>query len=81
MLLISGEITKFPSTGLDVQMTNQWIISRTNELVKTKKPNALKTATLINQAINQGKPINKIVVGVNEGRAVTINLGNKVIVK
>lgn len=36
MLLISGEITKFPSTGLDVQMTNQWIISRTNELVKTK---------------------------------------------
>ncbi|UXJ57026.1 MULTISPECIES: hypothetical protein [Acinetobacter] len=62
-------------------MTNQWIISRTNELVKTKKPNALKTATLINQAINQGKPINKIVVGVNEGRAVTINLGNKVIVK
>ncbi|WP_307002721.1 hypothetical protein [Acinetobacter baylyi] len=59
-------------------MTNQWIISRTNELVKTKKPNALKTATLINQAINQGKPINKIVVGVNDSRAITLNLGNEV---
>ncbi len=69
------------STGLDVQMTDEWIISRTGELRTSGNANAIKTSTLIDQAIQKGKPINKIVVGVNEGRAVTINLGNKVIVK
>lgn len=69
------------STGLDVQMSDEWIISRTGELRTSDNANAIKTSTLIDQAIQKGKPISKIVVGVNEGRAVTINLGNKVIVK
>lgn len=64
--------------AIGVQMSDQWIISRTEALVKTKNPDALKTARLINQAVNQGKPINKIIVGVNESRTITINLGNKV---
>ena len=46
--------------------------------VKTNNPDAIKTAGLITKAINQGKPINKIVVGVNDSRAITLNLGNKV---
>ncbi|WP_228272882.1 hypothetical protein [Acinetobacter soli] len=62
-------------------MSDEWIISRTGELRTSDNANAIKTSTLIDQAIQKGKPISKIVVGVNEGRAVTINLGNKVIVK
>ncbi|QTD65538.1 hypothetical protein J4G46_08965 [Acinetobacter towneri] len=64
--------------NIGVQMSNEWIISRTDELVKTRNPQALKTAELINKAIDTGKPVNKIVVGVNDSRAVTLNLGNKV---
>lgn len=60
-------------------MSDKWIISRTDELVKTMNPQAVKTAELINKAIDSGKPVNKIVVGVNDSRAVTLNLGNKVI--
>ncbi len=68
-----------PSTGLDVQMSDAWIKSRANELSNQKNNSAAKaTGDKLLQAIENGKPINKIVVGVNEGRAVTLNLGNNV---
>lgn len=63
---------------IGVQMSDKWIISRAEALVKTNNPDAIKTAGLITKAINQGTPINKIVVGVNDSRAITLNLGNKV---
>ncbi|HEM7378046.1 TPA: hypothetical protein U2N26_001329 [Acinetobacter nosocomialis] len=65
--------------NIGVQMTNEWIISRANELANSKNsPTAKATGNKILQAVEGGKPINKIVVGVNDSRAVTINLGNKV---
>lgn len=68
-----------PSTGLDVQMSDGWIKSRVIALKDVGSSDASKTAELIDEAIKQGKPINKIVVGVNDGRAITLSLGNKVI--
>lgn len=67
------------SMGLDLQMSDEWIKSRANEL-SSQKNNSIAQATgdKILQAIESSKPVNKIVVGVNEGRAVTINLGNNV---
>lgn len=62
---------------IGVQMSDKWIISKAEALVKTKNPDAIKTVGFITKAINQGKPINKIVVGVNDSRAITLNLGNK----
>ncbi|MBJ9906811.1 hypothetical protein I9192_14625 [Acinetobacter bereziniae] len=59
-------------------MSDKWIKSRTSVLARTNNPDAIKTAKLISDAVEQSKPINKIVLGVNEGRAVTLNLGNKV---
>ncbi|MCV2442586.1 hypothetical protein [Acinetobacter bereziniae] len=69
---------KKSTNDIGVQMSDKWIVSRTEALVKTKNPDAIKTATLITKAVNEGKPINKIVVGVNDSRAITLNLGNKV---
>lgn len=70
---------KKSTNDIGVQMSNQWIKSRANELsVQKNNPTAKATGDKILQAIESGKPINKIVVGVNEGRAVTLNLGNKV---
>ncbi|ENV94611.1 hypothetical protein F938_02796 [Acinetobacter bereziniae LMG 1003 = CIP 70.12] len=63
---------------IGVQMSDKWIKSRTSVLARTNNPDAIKTAKLISDAVEQSKPINKIVLGVNEGRAVTLNLGNKV---
>lgn len=63
---------------IGVQMSDKWIKSRLLALSDTGNIEAIKTAKLIDQAVKQGKPINKIVVGVSEGRAVTLNLGNKV---
>lgn len=63
---------------IGVQMSDQWIKSRAEVLADTGNANAARTAKLINDAIEQGKPINKIVVGVNDSRAITLNLGNKV---
>lgn len=47
-------------------------------MADTGNTNAARTAKLINDAIEQGKPVNKIVVRVNDSRAITLNLGNKV---
>ena len=69
---------KISVNDIGVQMSDKWIISRAEALIKTNNPDAIKTAELITKAINQGKPINKIVVGINESRAITLNLGNKV---
>ncbi|KQQ76996.1 hypothetical protein [Acinetobacter sp. Leaf130] len=60
-------------------MSDGWVKSRVVALKDTGSSDAIKTAELIDKAIKQGKPINKIVVGVNDGRAVTLSLGNKVI--
>lgn len=60
-------------------MSDGWIKSRVIALKDVGSSDASKTAELIDEAIKQGKPINKIVVGVNDGRAVTLSLGNKVI--
>ena len=60
-------------------MSNDWIVSRANQLANLKNnPVAKATGDKILKAIEAGKPINKIVVGVNDSRAVTLNLGNKV---
>ena len=64
---------------IGVQMSNDWIVSRANQLANLKNnPVAKATGDKILKAIEAGKPINKIVVGVNDSRAVTLNLGNKV---
>ncbi len=66
------------STGLDVQMSDKWIVSRANELTRSNNAQAVATGRAIIKASREGKPINKIVVGVNDSRAITVNLGNKV---
>lgn len=49
-------------TGLDTQMTDKWIISRANKLSSSKTdPVAKATGDTILQAIENGKPVNKIV--------------------
>ena len=63
---------------IGVQMSDKWIKSRVLALSDTGNIEAIKTAKLIDKAVKQGKPINKIVVGVNDSRAITLNLGNKV---
>lgn len=66
-------------TGLDTQMTDKWIISRANKLSSSKiDPVAKATGDKILQAIESGKPVNKIVIGVNSSRTVTVSLGNEV---
>nr|WP_227559188.1 VENN motif pre-toxin domain-containing protein [Acinetobacter bereziniae] len=66
------------STVLDVQMSDKWIVSRANELTRSNNAQAVATGRAIIKASREGKPINKIVVGVNDSRAITVNLGNKV---
>lgn len=63
---------------IGVQMSDKWIKSRVLALSDTGNIEAIKTAKLIDKAVKQGTPINKIVVGVNDSRAITLNLGNKV---
>lgn len=60
-------------------MSDKWIKNRVEELAKPyNTESARQTATIIQNAINEGRPINKIVVGISNHHAVTVNLGNRI---
>lgn len=60
---------------IGVQMTDKWIDSRIMALKESNNVDSMKTSTILQKARLDKKPINKIVVGVNDSRAVTLNLG------
>lgn len=60
---------------IGVQMTDKWIDSRITALKESNNVDSMKTATILQKARLDKKPINKIVVGVNDSRAITLNLG------
>ncbi|MCX5468918.1 hypothetical protein [Acinetobacter nematophilus] len=60
---------------IGVQMSDKWIDSRITALKESNNIDSVKTSAILQKAKLDKKPINKIVVGVNEKRAVTLNLG------
>lgn len=57
-------------------MSDQWIEDRANELMKSKYGKTQnETGKIIKKAIDQGIPINKIVIGVEHDQAIILNLG------
>ena len=57
-------------------MSDKWIKDRANELMKSKYGKVQnETGKIIKKAIDQGIPINKIVIGVEHDQAIILNLG------
>ncbi|MEJ7139169.1 hemagglutinin repeat-containing protein [Comamonadaceae bacterium SL12-8] len=62
-------------TGLPVQMSDAWVENRIDALSRAGSASARETAEILKNAKKSGVGINKIVVGVDDRRMMTVSLG------